>query len=598
MVRTLVDNLNEFTAAINNGEGINCTSDGEWYYECCLMRIIRYIFGLENRRFANITRVFNQFLDAQEKDPIKFNSSASITSRQITRLNMFLDAGHALTTVLKTRLSSSAICTQRSLLNRRIVALQYRYEAQNGGLDKVDRPEETPYRLRAIAQLWKDKIEILDPHDRGITEEEEERLKDVMQYSKFVDQLYKDPELQDAFFKWSLGNHNGVESFVEFPGRQKALKEAYLSLRIGRFRNDILRVEQQIVDPNQSGTEKHLSLMCEGHHWSILDDDQQITFNNNYTLSLREILDMFRDKNHDFGHLEVFEDGLRNWSTIHLGSYNPAKKNFDSIDLSSARKKDWWDQLPSIGRISNAEALKRYGKGVKDGKWGGRIVSTRERRDNSIKGNHVYIEIGKPNSDGTYTIFTFGKTSNVLPRRWWEYARALASTFPGVIAYPDSAIYNPKRQHKGCGFTMTVKESRKVMDWIRKSIQRGWDGQMAYQLLTENCAKWAEEIRPLLTRHRIPDNLFKVRFEESEPEGCAGRIFSVVRQLPYCIQDCFFSIFFWPLGSTTSMTVKENGQERVVSLASMKPWRPDSEYRIPGVQIQRLDEGELQPTFG
>lgn len=600
-VRTIRSNLVDFTAAVKRGESINCTSKGEWYYENWFIRVVRYIFGLENRRLANVAYIFSRFLDEQESHPVKFSAGRRIAALQGNTLQARLHTAQVLEGAMKARNACWRIQTQLNYLKRRVIALQYRYEAVNGGIDKKAYPAEVYPKLMAIAQQWKNTQEILDPHEKAINKTETKYLKEAMRYPEFIKLLYRDKPLQDQFFKWTVRDHNSAGIFVEFPGKHQQIKESLLSWRFGRYHNKMLRIEKNDVTPvvGSSFKEKHLTVAIEGKRVSMLDNKRTVTLSHNYKLTIQEILDMFKDKNHDYGNLEVFADGICNWNVGEMARYNPANKGYERIDLSAKFRNDWWEQLPSMGTISSKEALKRYGAGLSrhPNRWGVRIVSTRELRDKSLKGNHVYVEVAIPNHDdkGTYSMYAFGKSALDLPRHWWQYARIVAETVKGVITYPDSSIFNPRRQHKGRAFSIPAAEGKQVMDWIRKSIQRGWTGNMAYQLLTENCAKWAEEIRGVVGSKKVPRNLFLVPFSASEPEGCCGRIFSIVRRLPYCFQDCFFTAFFWPLGSTTKMTVIEDNKPRTISLARLKPWRPQNEFRIPAVQIERLENGDLNP---
>lgn len=581
---TIKENLNEFTRAIAANASIACNARGEWHYECWLMRLVRWIFCLENRRLANVAQAFNSFLDQQEAVPVLFTPQS--TAFQIQTIKTQMAAAQALEKALWPRRNKSNILSQFNELKRRVVALQYRYESVNGGLDKTDLPANAPDRLRAIAMQWKDKQHLLDPHEKKLNEGEENFLKDAARYPEFLKCLYRDKHLQELFFKW-MRDKNPVDALVEFPGRHLLIRESRLSKRIGLFRNHMLRIIKK--------SEKLLTILCEGKRVSILDDNRRITFKKGYTLTVSQIFkNVFGDKNHSHGNLEVFrKGGIQNWNTNQIGRYNPVTNSYDRIDLSAARRKDWWDQLPDLEELSLEEAQERYGSAIDGTLWGGRIVSTRERRDLSFKGNHSYVEVAIPTPNGSYKVRTFGKSSATLPRHWWQYAKVMGSTEKGVILYPDPSIFHPSRQHRGFAFTMTSSEGQDVMDWIRQSIHNGWIGNMAYQILTENCAKWAEEIRGVLG-NKIPKNLLRVSFFDSQPEGCYGTIFKLVKRMPTCIQNGFFNLFFWPLGSTNSVTVVENGKPRIVSLSRLKPWRQGGTFRIPAVQIMRLENGELR----
>lgn len=593
-VNSIKDNLDKFNTALINNEQINCDAHGNWYHEGILMRVIRRIFFLEDRRIANIAHAFSHFLDSQEKNPVKFSSNAELVAAQNTTFKAYLKTAKIIQDVLKRHWGSRMI-HESSLLHRRVIALQYRHEDVNGGLKKAKLPKKVPEKLRIPAQKWKNEREILEPEEKPLTKEDEEFLKEVYRYPAFMDRLLIDKELQDAFFKWTIRDHNSVELFVEFPGMHKQIKESYLSLRIGRYRN-LMKIKKQNVATDKAPDlkEKVLTLLFEGQRYSILDTSTKVTFSNNYSLSVKQIFDIFKDKNHNYGNVEVFANGINNWCSVEMGPYNPSNGRHDRIDLCQDRKDDWWKQLPLIDEITLDEGRKRYGNDLDGTKWGGKILSTREKRDRSLKGNHAYVEIAIPNPDlnGYYSIYQFTKSSKTLPRHWYQYARVIATTFKGRILYPEVSPSHPLRQHKGWGFTMTPEEGKQSMEWVRNSIRDGLRSNLAYQLLTENCAKWCEDWRKVLP-HKIPRNLFLVKFTDSEPEGFLGKIFWVVLRLPFVMQTLFFRAFFFPFGSTTGKTVVENGKPRVVSLSNVKPWLPNSEFRIPGMQIERLDKGEL-----
>jgi hypothetical protein len=591
-VKTLSTHFNAFNSAIKNRESINFDSEGNWYREGLLMRIVRWIFCLENNRAANVAQAFCNFLDQQEKIPVQFSATLNATAARNALIKSYIATANLIKASMKPRLGSGLITEKSNLLNRRIVALQYRCEESNGGWKKADRLEHVPQKFRALAQNWKNGREILDPHEKPLTKEDEGFLQDAMQYPGFIDQLYVDSDLQEAFFKWTVRDHNSAEVFIEFPGLHKRIKESYLSLRLGRYRNEMIRIEKQALVTDPTVREKVVTVPFEGKRVSILDDNNKVVLTNNYTITIKQFFDIFKDKNHCYGNLEVFVNGVNNWRSSEMGRYNPSHQRYDRIDLREARKEDWWKQLPSIGEISLDEGKKRYGDKLDGTNWGGKILSTREKRDRSLKGNHAYVDIAIPNENRTYSIYQFTKSADILPRHWWEYLGVVAKTFKGRILYPEVSPSHPLRQHKGWGFTMTPEEGLLSTEWLRKSIRQGLMGNLAYQLLTENCAKWSEGWRKVLP-HKIPRNLFLVRFNDSEPEGAAGKLFWVVNRLSLYAQNLFYRFFFYLLGSKTSHTVIEDGKPRVVSLSNDQPWLPDNEFRIPGMLIERLDNGEL-----
>ena len=157
--------------------------------------------------------------------------------------------------------------------------------------------------------------------------------------------LLKSNALQEQFFEWALRDRNPVGIFVEYPAIQQKLTDNLLQTRIGRLGGQALNIKKVNLQGKENIKEKVVTLLFEGKPISILDENQEIIFKGNYRLTLREVFNIFHNKESEVGNLEFFHEGIVNWNTHRLGSWNADKGEYERIDLQQA---NWWKNFHTL----------------------------------------------------------------------------------------------------------------------------------------------------------------------------------------------------------------------------------------------------------
>jgi hypothetical protein len=590
-----IDCSNAFLNAIQSSKKrLICKTDGTWYlegrWEGRLMRLVRwFIRPLEDIRLRRITQAFATVLDQVESQPVEFSSKNSMNYA------LLVDASNKLNAYLNDYVSNGKpsyslkwpLINDISRLQQRIIALKYRCESVNGGENpNTDEIDATQFNsLKNAAEKWKNQA----PFPAELTNEEEHFIEEACRFPLFVDHLLSNPALQEPFFKWTIRYHNPVQAFVEFPETQRKLSVSLLSSRVSLY--NLLKVQGSDAEERakMGTTSKDLTIPChlDNHNkavpCSILDGAKQITFKGGYTLSWQEIFKIFERKNQDFGNLEAFPTGIDNWSTSKLGWWNAKANEYVCVDLT---QNDWWMQIPSTQELSLEEAQQRYYDFRQNNEplncdginWVYTIMMTRRSRSLELGGTHAYGEIAIPVEDAStgskkYKVITLSMFPATLPQSFWEIPKAVAGTFPAVVASPDLSIYVLSRERFGPSYEMQQKEGFALMDIIKEQIQQGRDGTLGYQMLTLNCRVFSEGIiREVLKDRRVPADLSETDFWDSEPRGAVGTVFNLIKRTPLSVRKRLTHVVFYPAGSSMSHRVRVNGQERPHSLYEAAPW--------------------------
>lgn len=565
-ITTIDSSIKDFFQAVNEDKAVACDSKGHWYVEGIFMRIVRWIFRLDDRRIANVALAFNNCLDKLEKIPVNFNANANAgKASEKVDFESYVLCAKVLQDKMKECRSDDAK-KEFARLNVRVAGLKYRLEGINGGCDKTNVDPNLLIDIRAIAEKWKAEKFYLPV--KKLTERDEQRLSEACHYPEFAQLLLKDTALKEQFFRWIIKCGNQVRPFIEFPAKQQKIRDSLLSSRIGCFGGDALRV--QMANGNDGLVQKHLTLLIEGKPYSILDEQHKVTLKGNYTLSIEKILKIFAAKNKRVGSLTFFPTGVENWNVNKLAWYNADKKRYEPINLNLPK---WWEQMPKCQTISYKEASQRYGFACDGTKWIGSLKSTRETMTQALGGTHGYLELAIPESSGKYRLYSFGKYAITFPNAPWEYIGAVFGTGPGLISYPDENIALLHREQTEFSVPMTEAEGLNVMQTIKEDILKAWKGNMAFQILSDNCCKWAgKTLSKNLGPEKVPP-LCTIPFEEVQPGGVIGKIFEVLKKTPAPVRRGLLTTLVFPLGSWSSKKlIKKNGKEKHISLYNNPPW--------------------------
>lgn len=606
----------DFTAAVESGRNVACDSRGNWHYEWGITSFFRWIFGLQDSRDADVLEAFNQGLANLERKVVVLNAAGREKNADF---KTYFVAGNALMNRFKNR--TGDVATQINLLERRIVALKYRIESVNGGLDQIEAHLVDGNHFAELleqAKVWKnEQIKFSHASKKELTNGSKQRLALALRYPEFIKLLKTNPSLRNEFFEWIITFRNEVRAFIEFPAVQARLNEAQMGACTGSYFGQCLRshvrglneAENKESDEDYFKEEmdrvKDVTLRFETSEGkkelSILDEDLPVVFTNAVASTIKIVIDAFKDRVMRWGQFEVLNGKIYSWGAHEIGA-NTKHLGFVRADLTLP---EWWKALPPVKTLSIEQAKRWYGAHCDGENFGAKIMATREYLDLRVSGTHSYLEVAAPIRDDSgrvfYHVYSFAKYPKKLPRKFTEIPRAVAGTSDACISYPDQSIPKREREHDGHSLgILTPADGIRLMDLIKSYILDGRQGNLAYQLFVQNCGMWACQVASDLfpARREEFEGLFATSFMNAKPLGLAGCIFSAVKIMPASIQGPFLHLFFLPFGSTIAKEVQErDGRVKKISLWNQPVWGPGQSAQIPAAWFMRRDGIDLAKSM-
>jgi hypothetical protein len=527
-----------------------------------------------------------QELDKLEQIPIKFRSELSMAPQEKPFCSFLFKAR----TLLAQLAEFSVLSEVSQELRRKTLALEYRLTEANGGCSPKLINRTLFNRLRQKLGEWK-----LDnsthTHDI-ITAHDLLSIHTASRYHAFASLLLEDSKLFHTFALWAIRDRNSVEVFIEYPERTRRLCESNLSGRIGRLGGQDLKI--QIVTQDNGLQEKIVTLPFEGKWVSILDEEITIVFRGHYALKIREIFNIFKNKDFFVGNLEYMANGIVNWNIHRWAEWDAFHHKFKPIDLTFSF---WWEQLPLFEILSSHDVEERYGIKLDGKMWCASAVATRLTKTLDYENTHAYMEVAIPRGDGSYGIYDFGKFATKFPGSFMEALSIFCHNLHATIAYPDENVYYSHRESVYHPFLMTPEQGLGLMEIIRKDMLKGLSGNFVYQIESENCAKWVHEsLGKIFGMENIP-HMFQMRLLDTEPSGAVHYIFKLIRKLPQGWQTPILTFCHIPMGALKETWIFENGRTVSKSLTNHEFWETGVVY-LPALLHKFKEEGFLPFASG
>lgn len=508
--------------------------------------------------------LFCDQLDALEQIPILFGQN----SKQIINYHSILQNAKE---ILKKNKSNDLRIKQR------IAALMYRLESINGGWNPGMTSFQTLVNLKEEAEKWIQKNPILGPTQK----ERIEKINEAGSYHALVYLILENESLKKAFFEWVIRDGNPISIFAQYPSLQEKIVSSNLHIRIGYFGGNILKIEKLGIK-NTPFTKKIVMLPFEGNLHNILNPDEVVTFKEGAAFKMEEIFNLFKRKSAHAVALEFMAEGIIHWNTFEW-----------KIDLD---KEDWWRQLPLFETLTLQEAKKRYSDSLDGKKWGIAARATRSSLDLQLLGNHAFFEIAIPAENcRSYTIFPIGKYAkevpfNLTPIQGISY---LCDMSPATLSYVDENVFYTFREHSFHFFPVSSTDGKKLMNHIKRDYLEGVRGNLRYQIETENCAKWVQELLTEILGEKVP-NLFKMHFLQADAGGPIGYMMKLIRKLPNSCQTWILTRAHLVLGAYKGAWIEKNGIKHWISLTTVTFWENGMIYFPPHLPHQKA-KGQLLP---
>lgn len=575
----LNETITLFLDAVKNKQPIILHPNGKW--EILSPNLFQKIASLFKNQQSDIYPQLNAIFDSLEQYPVRFDTDVGGATDQLQDFTGYLKVAQ---TVLD-HLPGTA--KQKAELKRRMIAMQYRLEGVNGGVDQSLVFPMLPELCEAASEWKKTQVVFWD---KELNDGDRLRLEETARYNLFVKLILKEKSLRDKFFKWVLRDGVYPQVYIEYPGTQKKIYHSHLPGRIGRIGGHYLKIQKVPVAKNEYHLEKIVTLPFEGIDKNILKDDLVIEFPGEYRLSIKEIFQLFKDKDIENGNLEFMALGIMNWNTHCWGWYNAAQNEYRVINLS---EDDWWNELPVLEILTKKEAERRYGATLNGKHWLLMAKASRQYNSMSFMKTHAYLEVVIPTGGGGYSIYDFGKVVMRLPKSSLEELTIFGRSIDGTICYPDDSIFYTHRQHCGFLFEVTQEEGMKFMNSIRNDMYKVREGHVVYQMETENCGRWIQEhLEDNLGQQRVP-NLFKVNVIHSTPDGLLGIIFNWARKLPHKWQARAVILPQFFAGAWKGKWVEEKKGEKVWKSLSTSSFWKDGMTHLPSYLHKHVETEEL-----
>lgn len=562
-------------------KSVYCNKEGKWGYSTGTLHKIKKFFFNESKNLERCCQYMIKSFRNLESKAVAFGSESA--DEQTATFDAYKKASQALLKVTKNQPKLTQI---RSRLKRQEVGLNYRITKAHRGLEKICKADQLKnydetskeqkikpkdYKqfelLKNLAQNWKAQELRFLPQERHLTQQNIDNLAEAARYPKFTKLLQKDPSLRIEFFNWALRDDGGIKEFIQFPAQWAELKQAFITQRAVYVGKKALSVEKTFVDPKcpDLGKEKHLTLpflvetengTLQTKKISVLDKSKTITFKNNWTLTVGEVIKIFSLKNKKNGDLEFFKNGIQNISIDRLAYFTPSIEKQSSYETVDLNKNKWWKQLPTFNDPITKEELElRYNfkKPLEPGQIVAIIRATRQSPNLNVTNSHGYFEFAVPNDEGKYELYTLGKFAQHFPYGWWENLWFLAKTVLGAINLDVNPVYN-HRQHAALAVPLSKENGHLFLEKLKNQIISGLSGEMYFQFFWKNCTAWPQVVMKELLGDVFPD-VFLTNLLELPIPAPLTQIFDAIKFLPKSLHEAAFRVIEFCLGSFRSLTI-------------------------------------------
>jgi len=439
---------------------------------------------------------------------------------------------------------------------------------------------------QAICNRLKNKVSAWKKREKSLGTDilEENDIKEIQtasRYYEFAELIFANEELFNEFALFSIRDRVPAEIFIQFPNLARKIVECNLSGRIGRANKNIL-IEWK-------GDEKIVTLPFEGKQVNILDEEQTVTLQSNYVITVGEMFEIFKNKTYEVGNLEYLRLGVTNWNAHKWATWNPVTQTHERINLHNP---SWWWLLPILETATKQEIENRYGIALAKGEWCVSATATSLSKTLDYENTHAFMEIAIPHGDGKYHILDFGKLATVFPSSFLDAMSMFCDNLHATISFPDENIYYLHRARAYHSFAITEAQGKELMSLIRRDMVKGIEKNFVYQIESDNCAKWVHEtLVAALGSQAVPD-MFQMHLLETEPTSFVQYIFKAIKLLPEKWHTPVMIFFHLPLGAFRETWVYEQGKRVSKSLTNHEFWETGNIF-LPALLLKLKETGAL-----
>jgi len=535
------DSLRDFSQALTDGQQVNVTKDGQWYVEGWFMRVVRWLFDLHGPRIRNIIQAVEKIFTEAESRPLDLNGD-------MTKFDTIIKVGKAARSALK-RVNPYDLTKQKSLLNRKIVALNYWVGSKGGGEDKAF-DQSALDTARALAAKYKASLWQFEGANKDLHPADEKLLRETAHYPRFVKLIAKDKTIAQEFFSHTIRYLNPPGVFIEHPEVTQRIRKSFLAGPIG------LSAHLEPLKIVEDGNMKTITLAMGVNDVSILDLKEKVVFGSGDETTVGEV---FKDAG--AVNSKACSYNLINGRVIHYNIHE-----LGNINLDPER---WWDPLPIERNVPREDIMERLElKTLEDDQWVIGTGSAKTNQEKRFDDCHGYGLCCEPNGDGTWNWIAVGKYPKEYPHGTIAYLGFVADTRPADIVIPDyNQQYYGIRQHALHVSLANAEEGKEYMNQVRLDIRRARANRLFFTFGGDNCAGTAQRWANTAYKENYPDLFVAPITSAGCPQPLRG-VIKCAKDLPKPMGDALLSATARVFGSKRKKqnTVDDDGNPIEVSL--------------------------------
>lgn len=461
---------------------------------------------------------------------------------------------------------------KEALLELKIRTLSLKYRLGSGYSEKYAKQSLANVQLldalKPVAEDWKQKQIVYKTPT--LTPNHIHQLEILTQYPQFAALVKDHPLLRERFFTWALLEGNNVDAFVQFSRTVDKMIDVGLSKRIGKHGGKDLQIEEVEINGKRY---KDLTLSFELSRESILDETHVVTLAYDYKLSIQEIFKIFEERIFRVGNVEYIGNKIRNWNVNEWGAYNPAKKDYERLDVNNPEE---IKKIPFSEIITEEEAHARFvdAQGQKlifePQDWIFTIVAKNEYEDAKLTGAHTMLCMAVPLENGQRGLCYISKflwDFPVFETEKIKYIRIGFDTLKAALQMPDENFYHMGRGCVEISYRATEEQARKILKSIAKDKANSEKGLLHFQIFISNCTHWVfEKLRTLIPSTQCHE-MAAMHIWDTKPQGL-----STIFKLPLILRKAFFDLLIFvarPRGQ-----IKKGKTEKMIQLTHENaPWK-------------------------
>lgn len=466
---------------------------------------------------------------------------------------------------LATQVKKLTPSRKKNELKARMVAFQYR----RGDL-KPNSQTDSSIEAKILAEAVNWKKRQICFKTASLSTREIKRIQEACQYRAFAKLLNKDPNLRLRFFKWTLQNGHKVPIFVQYPALSQSIRTCLLEGRLSRTHS--LKYNR---------TNKDVLIRTEkGKLFSLLNPSNRIDLHKGDSVTVKEVFEIFKQKNTKEGRLTFKGKGLSNWDPHRFGRRNGKTGKLEPIDFENP---EWFKQIKPERIVSKERAAEIFGVPCDGKKWVVSVAATRQVKGKlTMTGSHSFLRFAFPDSEGNYhCCYPISKFPKKYPKNMFETIGKLFGYTYGTLELPDNNYFYTHREKKEMHFLNSSKRSLKLMDSIRKDLVAAQNNNLPFQYMIDNCTHWVTGKVEKFVYKDIKQH-FSEDFLEIKAAGFLGGLIKVTKILPTFLQSSFLFAFCLAFGGGRTKTYVVNGKKRRYSLLKNAPWK-GKQFTHPGL---------------